>query len=98
VFPRAFLKQSSQKRKQLVDSILNRTLIDSETNRVIGKNAPDVYLSAIEKRLKSKKLNEVLRSHLLLGPKDSTPATKTFDQFLEERADALSALIDDATQ
>ena len=98
VFPRAHVKLSQFKRKKMVDSILNRTLIDSQTNRIIGRNSPKVYLRAIEARLKAKKLKEVLRSHMLLGPKQSTPATKTFDKFLDERADAIYGLILEATQ
>ena len=45
IFPKAYLANSNSKFSP--ELILNRALIDSDTNKVIGKKAPSVYLSAM---------------------------------------------------
>ena len=47
IFPDAYLREQGKSG----DYILNRTLIDSETNKKIGKNAPSVYIPEIESAL-----------------------------------------------
>lgn len=47
------------------NSILNRALIDYQTNRRISEKAPSAYLAEIEGVLGEAKLQEVLASHLI---------------------------------
>lgn len=52
IFPDAYLRGEKQKYPPNAgDHILNRTLIDSETNKRIGKNPPSKYISEIEQAL-----------------------------------------------
>jgi hypothetical protein len=71
LFPRAFLNPSGSEPAfptQLVDCILNRTLIDANTNQRIGKRPPHEYLAEIQAELDgagSDVFERALSSHLL---------------------------------
>ena len=82
VFPDAFLrKQDIQQR--LRDCILNRTLIDRQTNKSISDSPPSTYLPAIHKTLEPVgSLDALLSSHLLPTGDDSPFHTDDFEAFL----------------
>lgn len=63
VFPRKYLKDAGA--KDPADTILNRALIDRETNKRIGANAPRVYIEEIEKKWGKAALKKMLQAHLL---------------------------------
>lgn len=70
IYPRAYIlnapkleNMSQVEAEQLVDSVVNRTLIPKITNTQIGKKAPSVYLS--ELRNNNPHLAECLTSHLI---------------------------------
>jgi hypothetical protein len=64
LFPTGWLKKLDPP-SPAENSILNRALIDHQTNRRISDKAPSVYLAEIESALKDGKLQEVLASHLI---------------------------------
>ncbi len=92
VFPQAFL---SEKRNDvpaaLRDCVLNRTLIDAETNNLIGKRAPSDYLSEIENSVGGGLMTIILASHLL---PDSTETPLWQPEHLEDFLDAREQFVD----
>ncbi len=50
-----------------VDSIINKAPLSARTNRMIGGNAPSVYLQRIEKNegIPAERLDQILRSHVI---------------------------------
>lgn len=97
VFPRGYLAEIPGGHDMPVDSVLNRTLIDKQTNIRIGKKAPTTYLTEMEKELTRDQLNELLTSHLLPNWPDSPLGANDFGAFLEWREAALQNEIDRAT-
>ena len=99
VFPRGYLTDSGEDvTATLRDCVLNRTLIDKETNIRIGKKAPAVYLAEIEAELGAERLDKVLGSHLLPGGADSSLREGRFSDFLEERQQRFSERIEEVTK
>ena len=78
--------------------MLNRTLIDKETNIRIGKKAPADYLNEIETELGTECLDKVLESHLLPGGTDSSLREGRFSDFLDERQQRLAERIEEVTK
>ena len=99
VFPKGFLADSSESvTATLRDCVLNRTLIDKETNIRIGKKAPADYLAEIEKTLGIERLDGVLRSHLLPGGTGSSLREGRFSDFLDERQRLFAEKIEEVTR
>jgi hypothetical protein len=92
LFPRAYLNPTDAEPAvpvQLVDCILNRTLIDADTNQRIGKRPPHEYLAEIRDELEAAGqglFEQVLESHLLPAGADSPLANDDFKAFLDWRA------------
>lgn len=77
------------------ESIVNKTPLAAETNRIIGGVEPAKYLKSIEKRAKisSAELDEIVATHLV------TPAalrSSDFDSYFTQRRDALVRLVEEA--
>jgi hypothetical protein len=101
IFPRAYLNPSDEPAQyptQTVDCILNRTLIDTDTNQRIGKRAPSEYLEDVRTELDSVDagaFDRVLRSHLLPtqdaadGEGPASLIADDFEAFLEWREAAI---------
>jgi hypothetical protein len=91
IFPRAYLNppgEDPQHAMALVDCILNRTLIDADTNQRIGKRAPSDYMAAIREELDGVGeglFGQVLDSHLLPGGEVSPLLHNDFEAFLAWR-------------
>lgn len=70
------------------DSVVNKTPISARTNRIIGGNAPSVYLSALEKRgeIAPQRLDDILESHVI---DPATLRSDDFDAFFTARYNAL---------
>lgn len=103
IFPRAYLNPSKEEPAypiQLVDCILNRTMIDATTNRRIGKRPPDQYMSEIREELEGARpgaFAEVLESHLLPVDEDSPLLRAEFEAFLDWREARIVEAIAEAT-
>jgi hypothetical protein len=104
IFPRAYLNPTDtppQYAAQLVDCILNRTLIDASTNQRIGKRPPGEYLGEIRVELEKlgsdgQPFDRAMASHLLSAEPGSPLLANDFERFLEERqggfAEAMTAV------
>jgi hypothetical protein len=99
IYPRAYIANHPEladidqnEAEQLVDSIVNRTLIPKILNIQVGKKSPVTYMSELQKF--NSKLSKCLSSHLI--PPDMIN-DKTWDShfrlFLEERAERIFDLI-----
>lgn len=66
IFPQAWCVEKDIP-PDVYNSILNKTPLSATPNKSIGGDAPSVYLEAIEKNhsLSTKKLDEILKSHLI---------------------------------
>jgi len=104
VFPRAYLNPPSEDpvySRQVVDCILNRTLIDAETNQRIGKRPPNEYLGEIRSELEGAAhgvFDQVLESHLLPTGEDSTLIRADFAAFLDWREQRLATEVGRLTE
>jgi len=91
IFPRAYLDRPTggvTYPNELVDCVLNRTLIDADTNRSIGKRAPSEYLEAVRAALAGVSgvaFEQLLRSHLLPTERESPLLRDDFEAFLAWR-------------
>jgi hypothetical protein len=94
VFPKAFLGKSSSSS----ELILNRALIDRQTNQIIGARAPSAYLSDVRKAYSAVKVDDVLASHLIDGSKAGALTSNDYERFLSDRAERAIELIEDVTQ
>lgn len=104
VFPRAYLNPPDGPATQpteLVDSILNRTMIDRATNIRIGKRAPGDYLAEVRKALAEESvptsLEAILDTHGLPSGPDSPLLTNDFEGFVSDRRNFFIAEIEKAT-
>jgi len=88
IFPRAYLNPPTDDTafpSELVDCVLNRTLIDADTNRSIGKLAPSEYMGAVRAALAAvsgEAFERLLRSHLLPAEPNSPLVRDDFPAFL----------------
>lgn len=98
IFPQAWCKGNNLP-KDIFDSIINKTPLSYRTNRIIGGDAPSVYLAKLERgnpttpAITRDNLDQYLRSHLI------DPAllrADSFDAFMADRQARLLALIEKA--
>jgi len=88
IFPQAFLrkvKTSDGKSKydnDIINSILNKTLISSDTNRKISKSPPSKY---IQRLIPPDKKDEIFKKHLIFGSALKELESDNYDGFLVER-------------
>ena len=98
VFPQAYLNANwPDTASTLRDSVLNRVLVDPETNSRIGARSPSQYLAEIASQSGSTQLDAVLDSHLLPPSHHPTLAKDDFEGFLEERQSRLASEIKSLT-
>jgi hypothetical protein len=88
VFPKGYLADIGLANR--IDSVLNHTLIDRETNIRIQKKAPSVYLGEIEAELPND-LARILASHGLPEDKGGPLWNDRFDDFLQWRLEYLAS-------
>jgi len=91
IFPKAYLKSPNS------ELILNRALIDSETNKIIGKNPPSVYLKAMESVYDPDRIANVFASHAIDFDSTGGMRNDDYDAFLRQRLSAVVALIEIVT-
>lgn len=95
IFPKAWCQKNGIEREKF-DSIINKTALSAETNRIIGGNAPSIYLQKIRQResIDPSQQIKVLRSHAI--DVDALTADQ-FQRFYDARRESLLALIEQAT-
>ncbi|TBX99212.1 GmrSD restriction endonuclease domain-containing protein [Rhizobium laguerreae] len=98
IFPKRWCEERKIK-PQVYDSIINKTPLSYRTNRIIGGDAPSLYLAALEKgqadipAIGGDVLDRHLRSHLI---NTALLRADRFDDFMQERQRALLTLIEEA--
>lgn len=94
IFPRAYCEEQNFSKTKW-NSIVNKTPLSYRTNRIIGGNAPSVYLKKIEKdgHVTEADVNAYAASHLI--DVDDFRADR-FDEYFIKRAKALLRLIGSA--
>ena len=77
------------------NSIINKTAVSARTNRMIGGNAPSIYLAKIEAETRQSRmeLSRILETH---GITADSLYNDRFDDFFSRRAGALVSLIENA--
>jgi hypothetical protein len=95
VFPRNYLAGLGVA-EPLRDCVLNRTLIDRQTNQSIQDRPPSTYFAEIRGKLNTG-FKKLLESHLLPSGDTSALMSDQFEQFLDWRQDAMWAQIEAAT-
>ena len=77
------------------ESIVNKTPLAAETNRIIGGVDPARYLKSIEKRAKISpaELDEIVTTHLV---PPAALRSSNFDSYFTQRRDALVHLVEEA--
>lgn len=92
IFPRVYCK-SMKIDKDLYDSIVNKTPLSYRTNRIIGADAPRVYLEKLEKqgKITCTKMNQILQTHLI---DPQSLRDNDFDRFFKQRRQALIKIIE----
>ncbi|MGV1004857.1 MAG: GmrSD restriction endonuclease domain-containing protein [Candidatus Nanopelagicales bacterium] len=93
IFPKGFLQDL--KKSELM---LNRALIDSETNKLIGKKAPSEYLETMATVHDPEKIEDVLESHAIDPRPGSALRADDYGAFILERLQAVVELIEGVTQ
>lgn len=93
IFPRAYAEKRYNREKW--NSIVNKTPLFARTNRILGGNAPSVYLSKIERddKVQAQDLNNYVGSHLI---DIEQLKNDCFHDFFADRAKALLDLISNA--
>jgi len=99
IYPRAYiaseppLDMDQAESLQLVDCVVNRTLIPKLLNIQVGKKAPQTYLSALQRN--NPDLSQCLATHLMPMDIISEPSwNEHFKLFLQERSQAIFGLIE----
>ena len=66
IFPRKWCQENKINRDDY-DSIINKTPLSSKTNRIIGGNAPSIYIEKIQKTagVDDNRMNEIIQSHVI---------------------------------
>jgi hypothetical protein len=81
------------KDKVLINCVVNRTLIDRDTNKAISAKAPSEYI----KNLKANNVSQVLESHLIPSGDGSPLLSDDYEAFLEQRTKLIYAKIREVT-
>ncbi len=86
IFPRYWCQRNGV-RPEIYDSVINKTPLSSRTNRIIGGNAPSVYLGRLQsKGISEERMDGILHSHVI---NPSALRADNFDVFFQSRQNAL---------
>jgi hypothetical protein len=97
LFPLDFLGEKDRRApNSRFDNILNRTLIDAETNRRIGANSPEKYLKVIEAAQDVALIDQVLDSHGINADARAALRNADYDAFIAARKESFFDRISDA--
>ncbi|MBA7467989.1 hypothetical protein ES707_03229 [subsurface metagenome] len=95
IFPKDYCKKPDSGTHDY-DSIINKTPISAVTNKIIGGNAPKIYLKKLidDKGIKEDRLDTILASHVI----DATALKENdYETFFKLRQEALLQRIENAT-
>ena len=95
IFPKHYCKKLESVAHDY-DSIINKTPLSRDTNRIIGGNAPKIYLKKLvdDKGIREDRLDAILASHVI----DATALKENdYDTFFKLRQEALLQRIEEAT-
>ena len=94
MFPQKYCKENGIDPKRC-DCVINKTAISAKTNRIIGGNAPSVYLERLKKHsgINDNRMDETLRSHAI---EPDTLRFNNFEEFFRKREAALLDRIEKA--
>ncbi|EFE74986.1 DUF262 domain-containing protein [Streptomyces filamentosus] len=95
IFPKAFLKREGSTESS--ELLLNRSLIDAETNRIIKDRAPSVYLKEMAEAYGTDKLKSVLATHAIKSDDTDGISRDDYGAFLEERLEIVAKMVERAT-
>jgi hypothetical protein len=95
IFPKAYLMKVGVSESS--ELLLNRTLIDAETNRIIRDKAPSKYLAEMAAAYGGDKLESVLASHGIKSGSESGLVNDDYATFLDERLGIVVQLIERVT-
>ena len=95
IFPKKFC-EAQKFSKDKYENIANKTLILAGTNRIIGSNAPSVYLKKIEDKTKlsSTEVDEILERHFIDA---ELCRADNFNAFVVDRAKKILAAVEECT-
>ena len=99
IFPRDWCKKQGIP-AEVYNSVINKTPLTARTNRILGKDAPSVYLARLERGgsdsppIPAAEIDGFLQTHLI-DPK--LLRTDNFEGFFQARQAALLGLIKEAT-
>ena len=87
IFPQAWCKANGIDPKYC-DSVVNKTPISAKTNRIIGGNAPSVYLARLQKNssIDQSRMDQILRTHVI---DPAALRADDFNAFFQQRSKAL---------
>ncbi|WP_338463066.1 hypothetical protein V5G20_01685 [Brevibacillus borstelensis] len=94
IFPRAYCNTKRIDPRKC-DSIVNKTPLSAKTNRMIGGNAPSVYIARLQKYagITVTRMEEILESHVI---NYDSMSGDDFDKFFSMRQNALLDRIEKA--
>ena len=95
IFPDSYLEKVKNVEKARRDCVLNRTLIDRETNIKISDKAPSKYLTQMDEH--GDGVLEILDPHFISGEVATAMRGDDFDKFLAERSKLITAEIERVT-
>jgi hypothetical protein len=91
VFPRGYLNSPDS------ELMLNRALIDWQTNKLISKRPPSEYLEKMKEVYSEDRISDVFSSHAIdFGP-EAGMRTDDYQAFLKQRLAAIVGLIENVT-
>jgi hypothetical protein len=95
IFPQKYCRENGIDPKHC-DCVVNKTAISAKTNRIIGGNAPSVYLARLQKNseINDERMRQILQSHLI-GPDQIY--NDHFIEFFKKREKDLLDRIEKAT-
>lgn len=95
IFPREYLKKRyfDEETLELVDSVVNRTLIPATTNKEIGKKPPSTYFQDL--KVPNPSLDRSLKKHLIPEGIITGDYDESYLDFLDYRAKAIFKYIEE---
>jgi hypothetical protein len=92
IFPKKWCR-TQKIRPRVFNSIVNKTPLSAKTNRIIGGNAPSVYLPKIENqsKIKASKMDQILKTHMISV---LDVRMDDFEKFMESREQDFTLLIE----
>ena len=93
IFPKKWCSDNGVDKGKM-ESVANMTLIDGQTNKIIGSKSPSVYLKQLQERagnISDKVMDQILESHLI--PADAL-RKNDFETFHKIRAKNLKEMIE----